>query len=224
MLWSMSEECLKPFNRRIYDHLLKTRQMVIEQLRLLHCKCPSDIDDLGIKKFRTMKHFRLTPAEREKLQWAASYYDLGMMAYPDGYWDQQKSFTPEERRELDFHARLAPLLKDFCNIPDDVSGLFVLHHYPSLQYPQNGIIARYSHLLADPRFSYILNLLVVNDMYVAGTSERPWRDGTWTHEEAVFEKLPKIMGNPDLVAYLPMIEAIKDRIPRSASSSRVYFH
>ncbi len=208
LLDDIVETCLKEFHYETYRHLKRMHGIMAEELKYLQHHQPAQMDDRGIKEFREMEHFPLGEEEQAQMKWASSFHDICRMSYKVSYWKKKGKFTPLQRKQLDFHARNFFFLGQLFNVYQEVIALSVLHHYPNKGYPDNGIIAKLTPFLAQPKFQYMLNWLVTNDVYTGATDDRGYRDQPYTHEQAIGQTMPTELG-PVGMAWVPFIEAIK---------------
>ncbi|MCX6743433.1 MAG: hypothetical protein NT116_04320 [Candidatus Parcubacteria bacterium] len=105
LLLDIANDCLKRFHEETYQHLMRMRILMEEQLKLRAQKQISQIDDCGFLAFRKLKHFDLTPEDQENMIWAAWFHDMCRMCYAQAFWNTPGPFTPAQRKQLDYHAR-----------------------------------------------------------------------------------------------------------------------
>lgn len=203
----MVENCLREFHEESYIHLRRMHRLMASQLVLSLHKKLSQIDDFGIKAFRRMKHYLLNEDDQSHLKWASSYHDVCRMCYSREFWETPGPFSPEQRKQLDFHARNFYFLGEMYNVNPVVSALSVLHHWPNKGYPDNGIIAKLSPFLRDPKFRYMLNWLVTTDVYCGSTDRRSYRDNVWDHIRVLKKTLPDELGKIGM-GFVPFIHAL----------------
>lgn len=201
------DTCLREFHPETSIHLRRMQRLMKGQIMLRMHKRLSQIDDLGIKAFRRIKHYLLNEEDQLHLEWAAAYHDICRMCYEREYWETPGPFTPEQRKQLDFHARNFLYLAEMYNVHPVVSALSVLHHYPNKGYPDNGVIIKLKPFLNQPKFRYMLKWLVTTDVYGGSTDRRAYRPQAWTHLKVLKDTLPRELGSVGL-GFVPFIHAL----------------
>jgi hypothetical protein len=207
-LWLVMEECLKSYHEETYRHLLRMRQIMMEMFKMLAKQDPCQMDDFGHPEFHQLNHFTLTKRDKMHLIWGASYHDICRMGYPVEYWNTQGAFSSEQRLMLEYHARLFFNLGEFFNVDPKVIALSLLHHFPNKHYPQNGFVSRYQHWIKQPKFSYMLKLLVTVDVYCGATDWRSYRVERWGHQKVIRETLPTELAEGVGMGFVPFLEAL----------------
>ena len=205
-------ECLQHYHQETYLHVLRVRSIVRAIRQMLAKYGIEGIPNYGNADFQKIQeNFIMTDKDWERLEFASWFHDLGKMAYPQKFWNTAGKFTDDQRKELEAHARLFYYLGEMFNVPQIVSGLSVLHHYPNLHYPQNGVVMRYKDLMGQKKFRQLLRMLITMDIYEAMSGIRTYRPKIQSHQETI-QKMPGELRKVG-TGYIPLLEALKESLP-----------
>ena len=211
-------ECLRNFHRESYEHMQRVRQIIREIKAMLAKHDIKDLPDYGVPQFnRIKKQLTLTEMDWVLLEHAACYHDLGKMAYSQEFWNTPGKFTDRQRKELEAHARVFFYLGEFLDVNQVVVGLSVLHHYPNLCYPKNGIIQKLNTLLAATdfdrnKFQCMLEMLITVDIYEGISGVRSYRRQRYGHEKTLTQMVGELgkIGQ----SYIPFLQAVWEMLMR----------
>lgn len=205
LLW----DCLKPFHSESYGHLLRVKEIMRNIKDMVDRYGLKGIPDYGNKDFLAIRDkLVISETDWQLLFHAAWYHDLAKMAYPASFWTTPGKFSSLQRKELEAHARLFFFLGEFFHVPDDLTALSVLHHYPNKRYPHNGVVSQLKHHLEDPHFVQLLHFLMHCDVYEGITGERGYQRQRFLHHDAL-TKMPAELKHIGL-AFMSLLQAAKE--------------
>jgi hypothetical protein len=200
--------CLQQLSEELRRHADRMATIIRLELEQLDRTSPDQMDDYGFADFRRMQHFVLTPEEKERLYWAHLAHDVGNMCYPLSFLASAETFTEAQRKQLVYHVQYGYYLGQFLNVHPQVIALIVMHHQPTRGYPWNGILAKLSHYLVDPRFCYMRDWLAWHEVYVGMTDVQAHRMDTIGHEQALRQMMPPEVKEVGM-GFAPFLEAVR---------------
>lgn len=203
----VSRKCLRPFHPETYLHLRRVQRIIRKKIELLQQYKLADFAEIANQDFLQIEHFALTAEDEHILNWVAAYHDLFKMGYPLAFWNTPGRFSQEQRLELELHAKFFYNLGEFFNVNKLVVAMSVLHHYPTQHYPHNGTVAKVSYILNNPKYAYMLKLVITDDVYEAVTGKRKYRLKIISHQEAMREIMPQELKNIG-TAFLTLLEVL----------------
>lgn len=195
--------------RNIRDMSLQLEKYVVDFANVL-------LNTVGVKDNYTASHskrvrnyaikfadsLKLSDKEKEILNLAALFHDIGKIGIPDSILTKSDKLTPEEYEVIKYHPTIGANILSVADIFKDVTGIINCHHerIDGTGYP-NGIL--------DKDIPFLSKILSICDSFDAITTKRSYKE-IWSVDFAI-EELTKAEGSQlDKELTIKFINLIKE--------------